>query len=303
MTYNLFTADPLQPSRISGALASCLRVESSDVDVADADGDQDNRNWDALALCDYSHVLGDVSLALDIFVQEAVSQQPTEPDFASRFAAAAQTVVLYPAEEQLPSAYWLVTPTGLATRARLLASDDERPQYSIDAVEDSVPELPGVRVIQLPEIVREQHVPTPTTSEFIHAVNLLRKTQEGPVDPSLIDEAGSQLYHSRAYLAEWERMVRRMESGWAPNKKYPVELYCESLLARDRLEQLPGQLSGPVADLLRKSVGQLDEMFKKRTAPDDTWASEAPVSGSIGEVMERGWWWHRKPLILPWDKN
>ena len=98
-------------------------------------------------------------------------------------------------------------------------------------------------------------------------------------------------------------MVRRMESDWAPNGKYPVELYCESLLARDRLDQLPGQLPEPVADLLRRSVGQLDEMFKKRTAPDDTWAAEAHVSGSIADVAERGWWWHRKPLILPWHKN
>ncbi|SFX90846.1 hypothetical protein OH786_14990 [Streptomyces atratus] len=170
MTYNLFTIDRLQPARVSNALASCLRVEPNSVDVADIDADQDNRNWDALALCDYSDVLGDVSLTLDVFVQEAVSQQPTEPEFASRFAVAARSVVLYPAEEHLPSAYWLVTPTGLVTRARLLASDDERPEYSIDAVEAAVPQLPGIRVMQLPEIAREHHVPTPTTSECIHAM-------------------------------------------------------------------------------------------------------------------------------------
>ncbi|MEU9763710.1 hypothetical protein ACFYYY_17505 [Streptomyces sp. NPDC001834] len=270
MTYNLFTTDRLQPPQISDALASCLRVEPNAVDVADFDGDQENRNWDALALCDYSHVLGDVSLTMNIFVQEAVSQQPAEPDFASRFAAAAQTVVLYPAEEQLPSAYWLVTPTGLVTRARLLASDDERPEYSIDAVEAAVPQLPGVRVMQLPEIVREQHVPTPITSEFIHATELLRKAQESPTGPALTDEPGSHLYHSRAYLAEWERMVRHMESGWHPTGNYPFELYCEALLARDRIGQLPEQLPGPVADLLRTFVGQLDEAFKKYTASDDT---------------------------------
>ncbi|MEU9763062.1 hypothetical protein [Streptomyces sp. NPDC047985] len=236
MTYNLFTTDRLQPSRISDALASCLRVEPNSVDVADVDADQDNRNWDALALCDYSPVLGDVALTLDIFVQDAVSQQPTEPEFASRFAVAAQTMVLYPAEEQLPSAYWLVTATGLVTRARLLASDDERPEYSIDAVEAAIPQLHGVRVMQLPEIVREQHVPTPTTSEFIHATELLRVAHESPADPVLVDESGAHLYHSRAYLAEWERMVRHMESGWRPTGNYPVALYCEALLARDRIE-------------------------------------------------------------------
>ncbi|MFD0338372.1 hypothetical protein ACFVH0_06700 [Streptomyces sp. NPDC127117] len=170
MTYNLFTIDRLQPARVSNALASCLRVEPNVVDVADIDADQDNRDRDALVLCDYSDVPGDVSLILDIFVQDAVSHRPTEPEFASRFAVAAQTVVLYPAEERLPSAYWLATPTGSVTRARLLASDDERPSYSIDAVEAAVPQLPGIRVMQLPEIAREHHVPTPTTSEYIHAM-------------------------------------------------------------------------------------------------------------------------------------
>ncbi|MGW2085591.1 hypothetical protein [Streptomyces sp. NPDC001880] len=170
MTYNLFTIDRLQPARVSDALASCLRIEPNSVDVADIDADQDNRDWDALALCDYSDVLGDVSLILDIFVQDAVSQQLTEPEFASRFAVAAQTVVLYPAEERPPSAYWLVTPTGLVTRARLLASDDERPEYSINAVEAAVPQLPGIRVMQLAEIVRERCVPTPTASKYIHAM-------------------------------------------------------------------------------------------------------------------------------------
>lgn len=302
MTYNLFTTDRLQPPRISDALASCLNIELDSVDVADIDADQENRNWDALALCDYSHVFGDVSLTLDIFAQNAVSQQPTEPEFASRFAVAAQTVVLYPAEEQVPSAYWLVTPTGSVTRARLLASDDERPKYSIDAVETAVPQLPGVRVMQLPEIVREQHVPVPATSEFIHATEILRKSPEGLADPALADEPGSHLYHSRAYLAEWERMVRRMESGWHPTGKYPVELYCEALLARDRIEQLSEQLPRPVADLLRKSAGQLDETFKKCSTPDDAWAAEAGVSGSLTDLSERGWWWHRKPLTHPWDK-
>ncbi|MFF3782702.1 hypothetical protein [Streptomyces sp. NPDC001933] len=303
MTYNLFTTDHLQPSRVSDALASCLHIEPNSVDVAQVDADQDNRHWDALALCDYSDTFGDVSLTLDIFVQDSVSEQPTESEFASRFAVAAQTVVLYPAEEQLPSAYWLVTPTGLVTRARLLASDDERPEYSIDAVEAAVPQLPGIRVMQLPEIVREQHVPTPTTSEFIHAAEFLGKAQEIPSTPALIDEPESHLYHSRAYLAEWERMVRRMESDWQPTGNYPVVLYWEALLARDRVEQLPEALPRPVADLLRKSVGQLDEAFKKCTAPDDTWAAGAGVPGSLADLSERGWWWRRKPLILPWDKN
>jgi hypothetical protein len=285
------------------ALASCLRVDPGVVDVADVDGDQDARNWDAVVLCDYSYVPGDVSLALDIFAQEAVPNQPKEADLARDFAAAAQTVVLYPASEQIPSAYWLVTPAGSVTRARLMASDDERPAYCIDAVEDTVPQLPHVRVMQLPEIVRERHVATPTARNFSLAVEALRHAQEGSADPALIDDPGSALYHSRMYLAEWERMVRVMESEWRPTGRYPAELYCEALRARDHLEQLPAELSKSVADLLQDAVSKLDEEFRKHTEPDDSWVTETGISGTVASTDEYGWWWRCKPLVMPWRRK
>jgi hypothetical protein len=303
MTYNFFTVDRLQLSRMYDALASCLRVDPSAVDVAEVDSDQDARNWDAVVLCDYSYVPGDVSLALDIFAQETVPNQPSEADLARDFAAATQTVVLYPASEQIPSAYWLVTPAGSVTRARLMASDDERPAYSIDAVEDTVPQLPHVRVVQLPEIVRERHVATPTTTDFSLAVDALRQTQVDPADPVLTDEPGSPLYHSRIYLAEWERMVRVMESGWRPTGRYPAELYCEALRARDHLAQLPSKLSKSVAALLHNAVDKLDEEFRKHTDLDDSWVNEAGISRTFANTDEYGWWWCRKPLVVPWGRK
>ncbi|GGZ79806.1 hypothetical protein ACFOOM_07220 [Streptomyces echinoruber] len=212
MTYNFFTVDRLQPPRIADALISCLHVEQGAVDVADTDGDQENRNWDALVTCDYSYVDGDVSLALDIYVQEAVTPQPPEPETASAFAAAARTIVLYPAEENIPSAYWLVTPTGLVTRARLMASDDETPEYSIDAVEVAVPQLPRARVMQLPEIVREQYVPTPATKEFVLALAALREARTAtPINRSVMKQEllcvmpESSLRSGKEWCASWSR--------------------------------------------------------------------------------------------------
>ncbi|MER5430645.1 hypothetical protein [Streptomyces sp. NPDC002588] len=293
MTYNFFTVDHLLSSRISDSLASVLHVAPSAVDVADAEGDQDDRNWEALVLCDRTRVPGDVSLALDVFVQEAVTDRPTEAECAAKFAAAAQTVVLYPAEERIPSAYWLVTPTGLVTRARLMASDDEQPVYSLDAVEAAVPQLPGIRAMQLPEIVREQHVPTPSTAEFTSAVNTLRRNEQDSADSALSDDVGTPLYGARVHLAEWERMVRRMESGWQPTGRYPAELYREALRARDRLSLLTDELAEPVPGLLRKAVDQLDEEFRRHTESDTPSVATA----------EQGWWWHRKPVLLPWSDN
>jgi hypothetical protein len=303
MTYNLFTVERLQPSRISDALAASLHTAPVAVDVADVDGDQDDRDWDALVLCDYSHVPGDVALALDVFAQDAVTHRPDEAELALRFAAAAGTVVLYPATEQLPSAYWLVNPSGLVTRARLTASDDERPVYSIDAVEAAVPELPGIRVMQLPEIVREQHVSTPVTAEFSRTMDSLRTSRKNPPDPALADEPGTTVYLSRVYLAEWERMVRRMESDWQPDGRFPAELYLEALRARDHLTQLATKLVGPVQETLRNSVDRLDQEFRKHTEPDDTWPFAAGLHESATAVSAPGWWWRRKPLVLPWEPS
>ncbi|MFF0460877.1 hypothetical protein [Streptomyces mexicanus] len=300
MTYNFFTDDRLQPSRIIDVLASCLSVDPNAVDVADIDGEQENRNWGALVFCDHSSVRGDVSFGLDIFVQDTVASRPAEDELASSFAGAAGVVVLYPAEEQIPSAYWLVTPAGLVTRARLLSSDDENPVYSIDAVEAAVPELPDVRVMQLPEIIREQHVPTPETQNFVRALISLQEAPDAPAELRFADEAGSPLRRARECLAAWERMVRRMVDSWGAAGKYPVELYSEALGARDQLAQLANNLPKAAADLLGKSVGRLDEEFIKRSTPDDTWAIESGILAGPRDVQECAWWWRHKPLILPW---
>ncbi|WP_214351305.1 hypothetical protein [Streptomyces sp. CJ_13] len=127
MTYNLLTVDPVSPETMALALAGCLGIAVDDVDVADSDGDPDLRNWDAPVSCEYRAVQGDVAWSLDVYAQGHVADQPPESDLAAGFAKAAMTTVLFPAEEALPSAYWVVTPEGLLTRARLELSDDEPP--------------------------------------------------------------------------------------------------------------------------------------------------------------------------------
>ncbi|MFB6817975.1 hypothetical protein ACFCV8_25880 [Streptomyces sp. NPDC056347] len=278
-------------------------MESRSVDVAGIDGDQESRNWDAVVLCDYARLLGDVSLSLDVFIQDFAPHRPTEPEFSSSFAATTQSLVLYPAEEDIPSAYWLVTPTGSTTRARLLSSDDEQPRYSLDAVEAAVPQLPDVRVIQLPEIAREQHISTPVTSEFIQTASRLRESSEMTEHFDFADEPGSPAYSARTCLAEWERMVRRMESCWRPTGKYPVGLYSEALLSRDLIEKISEQLPESMADLLRDSTRKVDDKFMECTVRDDRWASVSELPKPLAEPGESNWWWLRKPRNPPWERN
>ena len=54
-------------------------------------------------------------------------------------------------------AFWLVTPDGARTRARLyeVDGDGDIATYRLGAVEKPVPQLPSVRVEPLPEVIRE----------------------------------------------------------------------------------------------------------------------------------------------------
>lgn len=161
MTYNLLTVAAVSPETMAVALAGCLGIAVSDVDVADPDGDPDLRNWDALVSCEHRVVHGDVAWSLDIYVQDEAADRPLESEVAAKFAKAATTTVLFPAAEALPSAYWVVTPEGLLTRARLELSDDEPPLYAVTAVEEPVSQLPRAVVTRFAEIVREQRPDTP----------------------------------------------------------------------------------------------------------------------------------------------
>lgn len=129
MIGNLFSVAELEPLRLR-------------VDAADRDGDQSGRDWTAPVLCGYIRLRGDLSLELDVYVEDAlVNEAPAEPELARRLAMALGVPVLYPAEEVLPSAYWLATSSGESVRARLHASDDEPPVHTIDAVESAVAQL------------------------------------------------------------------------------------------------------------------------------------------------------------------
>ncbi|MFI8831477.1 hypothetical protein ACIGPN_10655 [Streptomyces afghaniensis] len=153
----LLVGPPVSPTSLAEALAEAVRTESADVDVADRDGDQSRRDWTAPVLCGYITLRGDLSLELDVYVEDAlVNEAPAEPELARRLAMALGVPVLHPAEEDLPSAYWLASPSGESVRARLYASDDEPPMYTIDALESVVAQLPRIRVSELPEIARRK---------------------------------------------------------------------------------------------------------------------------------------------------
>ncbi|MDN3262230.1 hypothetical protein QWJ26_20965 [Streptomyces sp. CSDS2] len=292
MTYNLLTVEPLTLDAVTAALAQCLRVGVQEVDVADEGTGQDSRNWDALVLCEMVTVLGDVSTSLDIYVHESVQPLPSERELASSFARSAGVLVLFPAEEEPPSAYWLATESGLVTRSRLYETDAEEPRYTIDRVEAPIDRLPHVTVARIPEVVRELKIVTPLGDVF--AAHLHR------MYPEETDTPGTTLWTARSSLIAWEKLVRQMETAWAPSGWYPADLYVERLAARDKLEQLRHQLPSNTTVLPRNALEPLDALFADLTVDDtDGLLGKETLPGKDAGPAH-GWWWNRRPDPLPW---
>lgn len=277
MTGDLFTVGVLAPAELVAALAEAVGVSPTEVDVADADKDQETRRWDAPVLCAYTRLPGGgLGLLLDVYVaEEKVPGHPlTEPELARRLAERSGTTVLYPAEPFPPSAYWAVTPDGLVTRARLLDPDEDGDPYTVDAVEAPVPELPGAEVTVLPEILREESIHLPVTDAFNAAVP----------DSS----AGSEADAARVGLLIWERLARRLERDWAPSGRYRADLYEEDLAAREELEVLGPRLPEAYVRPFHTALEQVDALFRAHTSPGEG-------SG--------GWWRCRRPRRVPWAEG
>ncbi|MET7618315.1 hypothetical protein [Streptomyces sp. NPDC005408] len=280
MTGDLFTVAVLEPDALVAALADCVGVTPADVDVADANGDPEARNWDAPVLCVYTRLPGGgLGLMLDVYVAEGAGEREPageldEAGLARRLAARAGTTVLHPAESVPPSAYWAVTAEGLVTRARLYDPDEHEDPYVVDAVEAPVPDLPDAQVTVLPEILREERIDIPVTDAFTAVVP----------DSS----AGSEADAARIGLVMWERLVRRLERDWAPSGRYRPDLYEEDLSERDELEVLEPRLPEAYVKPFRTALGQLDDLFRTHTVPTD--ADDAAQ-----------WWRGRRPRRVPWE--
>ncbi|MFF3430701.1 hypothetical protein [Streptomyces sp. NPDC002602] len=301
MTYNLLSVGAINPETMGVALAGILGLPVGDVVVADPDGDPDLRNWDAPVACEHRAVHGDIAWSLDIHVQDEPADRPLESELAARFAKAVTTTVLFPATEAPPSAYWAVTPEGLLTRARLELSDDEPPLYEVTAVEAPVPQLPRAIVTRFAEIVREQKPDTPVTEAFAASVERMRRAASERTRHSLDDGTGSPVRSARGNLLVWERLVRQLESGWAPSGWYPLDLYRERLAARDELAWLGCRLPREVAELLDKALKEVDGRFAAATEEDPSGSLRGAPKGGFEEASV-GWWWLRRPDPEPWEQ-
>ncbi|GHC50695.1 hypothetical protein [Streptomyces cinnamoneus] len=106
----------------------------------------------------------------------------------------------------------------------------------------------------------------------------------------------------RAALAVWERMVRRLASDRQPDGCHALEAYGVGLRARDELARLVAGLPQPAGGLLQEALDRLDDEFRKLTVHDDWFVVQNAFRLSLEGRAARGWWWRRKPPVLPWSR-
>ena len=267
MIANLLISRRLAPSDLAAALAGVVGVPAERVDVCDEDGDQDGRDWEAPVLCTYHEVLGDVMMSLDIYVRDDAGTDAGEPDLAQAFAIRAGVGTLYPDDRRDPETYWLADPDGTVTRARLIATDDERPVYTVDAVEAPSTAFPGATVTPLAEILRAEPIPTPLAAAIDFE------------NPAVVS------------LTIWERLVRRMAAGWPPAGRYLPELYAEDLRMRDHLERELAESPEQERVALAAATVEVDALFRELTEEDP---AAAPADAA--------WWRTRRPRRAGWPE-
>lgn len=278
MSYLLWLGHAPERERLAQALAEVLSLPREAVDVGD--GDDESRNWGASAICTVTPLGGDLRLHLDLYVLDEVQLQPSQEIVAALLAARLDTVVAYEAMSTPPSAFWLVGPDGVRTRARIDddESDEDLARYRIDAVEQPLAALPDVRVAAIPEVILGHHIPTPLTDQF---------------DDRL--EPGASSLHTINQLTLWERLVARIAMGWPPDGWYPADYLRADFEARDGLADGPQAWASPLRSEFAAVVAELDRRFAELTEDDGGQA----LASLTGPVPDR-WWWHRITNPPPW---
>lgn len=258
---DLLISRRLDPAVLSAAFADAVEVPGGRVDVCHEGGDQDARDWKADVLCTYHYLRGDVAMSLDVYVrdEEGANCSSGEPRLAAALAERTGAGVLYPDDRVDPSTYWLAEPGVAAVRIRLIASEDDPPVYTADAVEAPSLAFPYADVTPLAEVLREASIPTPLAAT--------------------LDIDGRAVVS----LTIWEQLVRRMASGWPPAGRYLPELYAEDMRARDKLEHELAVSPEAERVVLAAATAEIDALFRELTEEDPAVPADAR------------WWRTRRP--------
>ncbi|MFE1560272.1 hypothetical protein ACFW6V_35440 [Streptomyces sp. NPDC058734] len=280
--HGFLTAGPAQPDAIARLLACIFRIPLESVDVY-ADGEMEERNWDAQVTCERAvFQSGDCQAQLVVYVDDDLPVQLSEADLAAQLAQTLNTPVLI-SWGTLPWMYEVVTAEGDRTFARVEGLEEGQDGVRVYATQEPVAAFPQATVEWFPEAVRDLATPTPVADELFPEAD--RRSPAGEV---------------RALVRLWERLLSRMASGWPPSRWYGADMYSEDLENRDRLGLAAEALTAEDRAAALAAMEALDTRFRAQTV-DDAGAALAVALGKAEEDFRTPqWYWRRRPPALPW---
>ncbi|QUI31488.1 hypothetical protein H9W91_11865 [Streptomyces alfalfae] len=281
MTYSLLTIDGKVIDAMPQILVEAFNVQLSETDVSPS-SELESRNWDALVTCEYEAVAGDLAWSLLVYAAREVEQHPTEEELAVLLSQRLEAPVFFAWGDDLPWIRKVALPGGEFTLARVTESDDERSSFAVEAAESIIPGFPTLPVTHFPEIVRALAIPTPVTDAAV-------KSMSGRGDGKL-----------RGLLVNWERLSSRMRSGWPPAGWYSPTMYQEDLELRDLLAADVAHLGTRANSEITDCLSRLDAQYRDVTVDDRGRTLANALGHEKPDLVDRPWYWQRRPDPLPW---
>lgn len=284
MMYGFMTKGSRVPELLPKFLSETFHVQLAETDVSDS-AEWDDRNWDATVTCEYEQLEGDLEWSLTVYAADEVAHQPSEEQLAVHLARTLAMPVFFAWGAELPWVRRVALPTGDLTLARVLQSEETGTGFSVESAESPLEDFPDIPVARFPEVVRAFDVPTPMTDS-------LRSTGSTDI-PAMIG----------GLLANWERLCVRIRSDWPPSGWYSADLFREDLEFRDQLESALREVPENERKSVETGMRELDASYRELTVIDEGLALSHALQCEVTDLADRPWYWHRRPLTLPWGEH
>jgi len=262
--------------KITSSMTEIFSVKAEEIDISDADNFAD-RNWDALIFCEYSTLQGDLVFGLSVYASKEVGPTLSEKDFSLRLARKLGVIVVFSGNTMFPSVWRAASPEGNVVYIRLEHPSHEGGDLRIIGTQLPLPGFPHVPLDEFPDLIRIEQIPTPAVDSFY------------------VENQTGELRKFYQLAVCWERLTKRMGTGWPPFGWYPLHLYQEDLEVREEAGKIADLLPEKESEKAHSLLTQLDQKFYEETV-------ETKQGKTALEAEDKSPWYKRRvPRVTPWQ--
>ena len=266
----------IEQKEITFLITEIFSVNAEEIDISDADNFAD-RDWDALIFCEYSPLQGDLVFGLSVYASKEIGPTLSEKDFSLRLAQKLGVIVVFPGNTMFPSVWRAASPEGNVIYIRLEHPSHEGGDLRIIGTQLPLPGFLHVPLDEFPDLIRVEQIPTPAVDSFY------------------VEDQTGELRKFYQLAVGWERLTKRMGTGWPPFGWYPLNLYQEDLEMREEAGKIADLLPEKESEKAHSLLTQLDQKFYKETV-------ETKQGKTTLEAEDKSPWYKRRvPRVAPWQ--